>query len=182
MKHKQLTFAIFALLITTLFAGNASAQFGGLMNKINDKVNKVKQEVEAAKKTKKDLEQLAGANKNTKNQPSNNQKNNDPDSWITFTKAHTRVSEAHTWSMNTVGCGDPIFATVNYREPVDNSGGYTVSMLVDGEVVLKERMSGGSATSVNETIHIEVIPADDAVEGYPKVTLSKAKNILNKLP
>ena len=174
---RQLTFAIFALLITTIFAGNASAQFGDFINKAKDKVEKVK-------KTKQEIEQLVGAsgNKNTKNQESENQNNNnDPDSWITFSKTHTRNNEAHIMSMNTLGCGDSVFATVNYREPVDNSGGFTVSMLVDGAVVAKESMSGGSATSVNQTIHIELIPAENANDDYPKVTFTKAGTILNRL-
>lgn len=178
---RQLTFAIFALLFTTIFTPNASAQFGGLLNKVNDKIDKVKQEVEAAKKAKKDLEKLAnaGANKNTKNQPSANQ--NNPDSWITISKTHTRVNEAHVMSMNTLGCGDSVFATVNYLEPVDNSGGFTISMLVDGALVAKQQMSGGSATSVNQTIHVELIAAEDADDDYPKVTFAKAGAILKKL-
>lgn len=168
--------SIIALLALFVFAVTANAQFGGLIKKAKDKVEQVK-------KTKQEIEQLAGmgGNKNTTT-PSSQTTSNNPKSWVTFSKTHTRGNEAHIFSVNTLGCGDSIFATVNYREPVDNSGGYTVSMLVDGEVVLKERMSGGSATSVNETIHIEVIPAEDAVEGYPKVTLSKAKSILEKLP
>lgn len=168
--------SIIALLALLVFAVTANAQFGGFIKKAKDKVEQVK-------KTKQEIEQLAGigGNKNTPT-PSSQTTSDNPKSWVTFSKTHTRNNEAHIMSVNTLGCGDSIFATVNYREPVDNSGGYTVSMLIDGEVVLKERMSGGSATSVNETIHIEVIPAPDAVEGYPQVTLSKAKNILERLP
>ena len=47
MKRNQLTFAIFALLITTLFAGNARAQFGDLINKVQKKVEKTTKQVNA---------------------------------------------------------------------------------------------------------------------------------------
>lgn len=182
MKQQQAIIAIFALII---FAASANAQFGGLLDKAKEKVGKVKQEVEKVKKTKQELEQLAGVggNKNTTNQPSKNQTNVNAASWITFSKSHTHSNEARNSSLNTLGCGDGVFATVNYREPVDNSGGYTVSMLVDGAVVAKQQMSGGSETSVNQTIHIELIADDDADDNnYPKVTFAKAKTILGKLP
>lgn len=173
--------SIIALLALFVFAVSANAQFGGLFDKAKNKVDKVKQEVEKVKKTKQELEQLAGVggNKNTQTPQSNTKSS--ANSWITFSQRHTQNNEARNSSLNTLGCGDPIFATVNYREPVDNSGGYTVSMLVDGAVVAKKQMSGGSETNVNETIHIELIAADDADMSYPKVTLASAKAILGKL-
>lgn len=178
MKKQSAIITVFAIVIFALGANTASAQFGGMLDKVKGKVDKAKQEVE---KVKKEIEQLGniGGGSKTPTQPA---QNNNDESWITFSKQHTQSNENRNGSLNTLGCGDGIFATVNYREPMDNSGGYTVSMLVDGKLALKERMSGGSETSVNETIHIEVIRADDAVTGYPQVTLRNAKNILNKLP
>ena len=45
MKRKQLTFAIFALLMTTLLTADAHAQFGDLMNKVQKKVDKTTKQV-----------------------------------------------------------------------------------------------------------------------------------------
>lgn len=63
---RQLTFALFAVLIAALFAGNVSAQFGDLMNKAKSKIDKSQKKVERTTQTA-DPNQTAQTNNDSNN-------------------------------------------------------------------------------------------------------------------
>lgn len=65
MKRNQFTFAIFAFVIAWMLAGTVNAQFGDLINKAKDKVNK-------AQKQTKQTTQTNGANQSAQNNDSSN--------------------------------------------------------------------------------------------------------------
>lgn len=105
----------------------------------------------------------------------------DNDNWVTFSKIQAGSNERSNATIKSFGCGDSIYATANFSEAVDVSDGFTVSIFVDGDVVRQEKMNGGATTSVTETIHVELVPDDNAVVRYPTATILYAQTLLKDL-
>lgn len=103
------------------------------------------------------------------------------ENWVTFSKSPDLSNEASNHSINKFGCSDSIYAKANFRPMVDTENGFTVTILVDEEVVVQEKMNGGSAASVTETIHVELVPDDKSFVRFPTATIIYAETILTKL-
>lgn len=179
MKLQKSIIAIFALFIFAFGAsGSVNAQFGGFIKKAANGINKAK---EKADKTTEQINQIINAGGNNNSQTRQSKTRNNDDNWVTFSKIQAGSTERSNATIKSFGCGDSIYATANFAEAVDVSDGFTVSILVDGDVVRQEKMNGGAATEVTETIHIELVPDDNAQVRYPTATILYAETLLKKL-